>query len=148
VTSTILRAAPPTFCLAAKEAGTTRSVRFVIPSEAGDGSADWNFTTSGFVKRYAPTTMSAGDKIVGNRRDPHHRSARAGSRSSRLVIVAFAPEEQVEAFGETYTLRLDNRAISVIEGALEMDFPTVVDHVSAAASPLCHAQPRPVGAVS
>jgi hypothetical protein len=49
---------------AAKEAGTTRSVRFVIPSEAGDGSADWNVTTSGFVKRYAPTTMSAGDKIV------------------------------------------------------------------------------------
>jgi hypothetical protein len=45
------------------------------------------------------------------------------------VIVAFAPEEQVEAFGETYTLRLDNRAISVIEGALEMDFPTVVAHV-------------------
>lgn len=49
---------------AAKEAGDTRSVRFVIPSEAGDGSADWNFTTSGFVKRYAPNNMSAGDKIT------------------------------------------------------------------------------------
>lgn len=49
---------------AAKEAGTTRSVRFVIPSEAGDGSADWNITTSGFVKRYAPDTMSPGEKIT------------------------------------------------------------------------------------
>jgi hypothetical protein len=48
---------------AALEDGETRSVRFVVPSEAGDGSADWNFTTSGFVKRYAPNSMSAGDKI-------------------------------------------------------------------------------------
>jgi hypothetical protein len=48
---------------AAKEAGTTRSFRIVVPSEAGDGSADWNFTTTGFVKRYAPNTMSAGAKI-------------------------------------------------------------------------------------
>jgi predicted secreted protein len=49
---------------AAKEAGTTRSVRFVVPSEAGDGSADWNFTTSGFVKQYAPDKMAAGEKIT------------------------------------------------------------------------------------
>lgn len=49
---------------AAKEAGTTRSLRIVVPSEAGDGSADWNFTTSGFVKRYNPNTMAAGDKIT------------------------------------------------------------------------------------
>jgi predicted secreted protein len=49
---------------AAKEAGTTRKVRFVVPSEAGDGSADWNFTTSGFVKQYAPDKMAAGDKIT------------------------------------------------------------------------------------
>lgn len=48
---------------AARDAGTTRSVRFVIPSEVGDGSADWNITTSGFVKRYAPESMSAGEKI-------------------------------------------------------------------------------------
>lgn len=48
---------------AAKVAGSTRKVRFVIPSEAGDGSADWNITTSGFVKRYAPDGMVAGEKI-------------------------------------------------------------------------------------
>jgi hypothetical protein len=46
-----------------------------------------------------------------------------------VSLVAFSPEEQVEAFGETYILRLDNRAISVIEGALDLDFPTVVDHI-------------------
>lgn len=49
---------------AAKEAGTTRSVRFVIPDETGTGAADWNITTSGFIKRYAPDTMVAGDKIT------------------------------------------------------------------------------------
>ena len=49
---------------AAKVAGSTRSVRVVIPSESGDGSADWNITTSGFVKRYAPDTMAAGDKVT------------------------------------------------------------------------------------
>lgn len=49
---------------AAKVAGSTRSVRVVIPSETGDGSADWNITTSGFVKRYAPDTMAAGDKVT------------------------------------------------------------------------------------
>jgi hypothetical protein len=49
---------------AALVAGTTRKIRFVVPSEAGDGSADWNFTTSCFVKAYAPESMSAGDKIT------------------------------------------------------------------------------------
>lgn len=48
---------------AALDAGTTRKIRFVVPSETGDGSADWNFVTSGFVKRYAPDTMAAGAKI-------------------------------------------------------------------------------------
>ena len=43
-----------------------------------------------------------------------------------MSLVAFAPEEQVEAFGETFTLRLDFRAISVIEGALNLQFPAVV----------------------
>lgn len=46
-----------------------------------------------------------------------------------MSLVAFAPEEQVEAFGETYTLRLDFRAISVIEGALEMPFPYAVAQI-------------------
>lgn len=45
------------------------------------------------------------------------------------MLTAFSPEEQVEAFGETYTLRLDYRAISVIEGALDMTFPMVVAHI-------------------
>ena len=45
------------------------------------------------------------------------------------MLTAFSPEEQVEAFGEVYTMRLDFRAISVIEGALEMTFPTVVAHI-------------------
>lgn len=48
---------------AAKAAGTTRKVRFVIPDETGTGSADWNIVTSGFVKRYAPDTMAPGAKI-------------------------------------------------------------------------------------
>lgn len=46
-----------------------------------------------------------------------------------MSLVAFAPEEQIEAFGETYTLRLDNRAISVIEGSLDLTFPAVVTHI-------------------
>jgi hypothetical protein len=49
---------------AALETGTTRSVRFVIPSEDGTGTADWNITTSGFVKRYAPEGMAPGEKMT------------------------------------------------------------------------------------
>jgi len=48
---------------AAKETGTTRKVRFQIPDTSGTGSIDWNFTTSGFVKKYAPDTMSPNAKI-------------------------------------------------------------------------------------
>jgi hypothetical protein len=44
------------------------------------------------------------------------------------VIVAFSPEEQVEAFGQSLTLRLDFRAISTIEGALDVQFPVAVAH--------------------
>lgn len=49
---------------AAKTAGTTRKVRFEIPDDTGTGTIDWNFTTSGFVKKYAPDTMEAGNKIT------------------------------------------------------------------------------------
>lgn len=45
------------------------------------------------------------------------------------MIVGFSPEEQVEAFGEKLTLRLDFRAITTIEGALDMPLPLVIAHV-------------------
>lgn len=45
------------------------------------------------------------------------------------MIVAFSPEEQVEAFGEKLTLRLDFRAITTIEGALDMPMPLAVTHI-------------------
>lgn len=44
------------------------------------------------------------------------------------MIVAFCPEEQVEAFGETLTLRLDFQAITTIEGALDVSFPVAIAH--------------------
>lgn len=49
---------------AAKVAGTTRSIRIVIPDESGTGAADWNITTSAFVKRYAPDNMIPGEVIT------------------------------------------------------------------------------------
>ena len=49
---------------AAKAAGTTRSIRIVIPDETGAGTADWNITTSAFVKRYAPDSMTPGEVIT------------------------------------------------------------------------------------
>lgn len=48
----------------AKDTGTTRKVRIVIPDTSGTGAADWNFVTSGFVKRYAPDTMEANAPIT------------------------------------------------------------------------------------
>lgn len=48
----------------AKEAGTTRKIRIVIPDETGAGTPDWNFVTSTFVKRYAPDNMVPGDVIT------------------------------------------------------------------------------------
>ena len=45
-----------------------------------------------------------------------------------MSLVAFCPEEQVEAFGETLTLRLDFRAITTVEGALDLAFPVAVAH--------------------
>lgn len=48
----------------AKETGTTRKIRIVIPDETGTGTADWNIVTSGFVKKYAPDNMAPGDIIT------------------------------------------------------------------------------------
>lgn len=49
---------------AAKEAGTTRKIRIVVPDESGTGAADWNILTSGFIKKYAPDRMAPGDVIT------------------------------------------------------------------------------------
>jgi hypothetical protein len=49
---------------AAKDAGTIRKIRIVIPDDSGTGAADWNIVTSAFVKKYAPDTMSVGNKIT------------------------------------------------------------------------------------
>ena len=48
-----------------------------------------------------------------------------------MSLVAFCPEEQVEAFGEKLTLRLDFRAITIIEGALDMQLPLAVAQIRA-----------------
>jgi hypothetical protein len=48
----------------AKEPGTTRKIRIVIPDESGTGAADWNIVTSAFVKRYAPDNMTPGEVIT------------------------------------------------------------------------------------
>lgn len=49
---------------AAKEAGTIRKARIVVPDETGTGTADWNFTFSVFVKRYAPDNMEPNAPIT------------------------------------------------------------------------------------
>src|SRR5690349_8099838 len=48
----------------AKDDGTTRKVRIVIPDDSGTGTADWNYTFSAFVKRYAPETMEPNAPIT------------------------------------------------------------------------------------
>lgn len=48
----------------AKELGTTRKIRIVVPDESGTGAADWNFTLSAFVKKYAPETMEPNSPIT------------------------------------------------------------------------------------
>jgi hypothetical protein len=49
---------------AAKDTGTTRKIKIVIPDDSGTGAADWNFVTSAFVKRYAPDNMEANAPIT------------------------------------------------------------------------------------
>jgi hypothetical protein len=46
-----------------------------------------------------------------------------------VSLIAFGEEEQVEAFGEVWTLRLDFHPITVIEGATSMQMPDVVAHI-------------------
>jgi hypothetical protein len=48
---------------AAKAAGTFRKCRIVVPDTSGTGAADWNFTFSVFVKKYAPDSMEPGAAI-------------------------------------------------------------------------------------
>lgn len=48
----------------AKVLGTTRKIKIVVPDESGTGAADWNMIVSGFVKRYAPDTMTPGGVIT------------------------------------------------------------------------------------
>lgn len=47
---------------AARDAGDTRAVRFIIPDETG--SPEWQITTSGFVKRYSPNAVTPGEPIT------------------------------------------------------------------------------------
>jgi hypothetical protein len=48
----------------AKDTGTIRKIKIVIPDNSGTGTADWNFVTSAFVKRYAPENMEANAPIT------------------------------------------------------------------------------------
>lgn len=41
----------------AAETGDIRAVRIIIPDNSGAGTAAWQITTSGFVKRYSPDNM-------------------------------------------------------------------------------------------
>jgi hypothetical protein len=48
----------------AKDTGTTRKIKIVIPDDSGTGAADWNMVTSVFVKKYAPDTMEPNAPIT------------------------------------------------------------------------------------
>ena len=48
----------------AKDTGTIRKVRIVVPDNDGLGTAAWNFTFSAFVKKYAPDNMEANSPIT------------------------------------------------------------------------------------
>lgn len=48
----------------AKELGTIRKCRIVVPDTSGTGAADWNFTFSCFVKKYAPDSMEPNAPIT------------------------------------------------------------------------------------
>lgn len=43
-----------------------------------------------------------------------------------MSLVAFGDEQQVQVGEETLTLRLDFRAITIMEGSLQSDMPTIV----------------------
>lgn len=49
---------------AAAAAGDTRAVRFIIPGQTG--VAEWQITTSGFVKRYAPDNVEPNAPITAS----------------------------------------------------------------------------------
>jgi len=48
----------------AKDTGTVRKIKIVIPDDSGTGAADWNMVTSVFVKKYAPDTMEPNAPIT------------------------------------------------------------------------------------
>ena len=46
----------------ARDTGTVRAVRFILPDQVGD--AAWHITTSGFVKKYAANSVTPGEPIM------------------------------------------------------------------------------------
>lgn len=46
----------------ARDTGTTRAVRFIIPDQTG--TAAWQITTSGFVKHYSPNDVEPNSPIT------------------------------------------------------------------------------------
>lgn len=50
----------------ALETGTIRAVRLIIPDTSGTGSAAWQITTTGFVKRYSPDEVAPNQPITAS----------------------------------------------------------------------------------